>query len=171
MNDMTREEDRPIEVYDSGSRTVRFVGHELAHVSSRRSSSPRWTELTLYRTVKDLFVVYRVGESRVYHTDTCSFATRHKLPYYHEKPMYDLVEMTPCDICNPHRLPQNDNAMFRIEIPRQWTGVADNATAAIELLYRTDYGRKSLPMLAANLLTAAAERDPDVRAAYSVVNI
>jgi hypothetical protein len=168
---MTTMDNVPIEVYDSGSRVVRFVGHELAHVSSQRPSAPRWTELTLYRTIKDLFIVYRVGKSRVYHTDHCAFAQRHKLPYYHEKPEQSIAELTPCELCAPHRQPQNDNAMFRVEVNRQWTGVADNASGAIELLYRTDYGRKSMPMLAASLLTAAAKVDPDIRNAYSVVNL
>lgn len=164
--------DSTVEVLDGG-RIVRFSGHLVASASSERSHAPRWTELNLYKTSSGMFVLHRVGRSRVFHTEDCAFAIEHRLPQVHtltEAP--DFKKLSPCDKCRPDRTPfLTDNAMLRVEQPRNWAGVADNASAAIDMLHRNEGGSRHLPWLAANLLEAASRADLDIRNAYSITTI
>jgi hypothetical protein len=46
-----------------GERTLVIEGELLAHASSRQGLAPRWTELTLYKTVSGRYVLAGVGKS------------------------------------------------------------------------------------------------------------
>ena len=54
-----------------GLRVITFDGDRLGHVTSWRSSAPRWTEMSLYRTEGGSFVLEKVGRSVMCHVPTC----------------------------------------------------------------------------------------------------
>ena len=44
-----------------GSRTLSFLGRELASISSRRAGKSRWIELTLYQTAAGTYILQGIG--------------------------------------------------------------------------------------------------------------
>lgn len=158
-------------VIRDGRRNVKFVGEKLAQVSSERSSSPRWTVMELYRTTNEsLYVVSRVGMSTVYHTSDCTLAVQNRLPYGHELragvPNDEEMELLrACVQCRPRR---GDPAeLLRFEQERHWAGIAETPEACIDMLYRNDNGARSLPWIAANLLSEASRYDAPLAHAYA----
>lgn len=163
--------DEPHVVMDGG-RSIRFTGGQVAFASSERPRAPRYTEFRLYRTSKDMYVVSRLGCSRVFHTSTCRQADSHRLPYGNDlSEIPDVTRMFPCTICNPSRM--DDARGLRFERERPWAGVADNAAGVVDMLTQIDAKKASsqIPNLSARLLTVASEIDPDIRAAYMVMEL
>jgi hypothetical protein len=50
------------EVFDQ-DRCLRFTGVLLGEASSQRPGKPRWTEVQIFKTQADQYVVHRVGRS------------------------------------------------------------------------------------------------------------
>lgn len=170
---MTVSQDSPIEV-KNGGRKVAFNGRLLSRVSSERPHAPRWTVMELYRTTRGMYVVHRVGLSKVYHTPDCSLADINRLPYGHELPggapsSEKMKSLAPCADCRP--LSTDPSMQLRFERERHWSGVADNASAAVDMLYRTDNGKRSMPWIAASLIAEAAVYDNELARAYETEKI
>lgn len=166
-------QDTPIEV-KNGGRKVSFTGRLLSRVTSERAHAPRWTTMELYRTTRGLYVVHRVGVSKVYHTPDCELAQVNRLPYGHELPdgqpsKEKLQNMASCSECRPSITdPASD---LRFERERHWSGIAETPEAAIDMLHRNDNGQRSLPWIAANLLNEAAIHDRELANAYETERI
>ena len=69
---------QPYEVRD-GSRLITFDGVLLGAVSSKRPSSPRWSEYHLYRTEGGVYVLEKVGRSTVVHMSAPTPSTPSRL--------------------------------------------------------------------------------------------
>jgi hypothetical protein len=156
------------EVRDGGRR-ITFEGLLLARVSSERPHAPRWTVMELYRQVRGMYVVHRIGESKVYHTSDCSFAQANKLHYGHElldgPPTVErLGNLSSCSQCLPK--PTDPPETLRFERQRHWSGVAKTSDAVVDMLHRTDNGGRQLPWIAANLLSEASIRDASLAQSY-----
>lgn len=65
-------------------RVLTFAGIVLAESSSRKHGAYRWTELRLYRTVSDTYVLEKIGRSIVTHVPSCS-AIRGAMPRFQAK--------------------------------------------------------------------------------------
>lgn len=166
-------QDAPIEI-KNGGRKVAFTGRLLSRVSSERAHAPRWTMMALYRTVRGMYVIHRVGMTRVYHTPDCPLAAINRLPYGHELPdgppdSEMMASLAPCRDCRP--LASDPSIQLRFERERHWTGMAETADDAIDMLHRSDNGQRSLPWIATNLLNEAAKTDPDLASAYETERI
>ena len=161
------------EVQDGG-RNVRFTGILLSRVSSERAHAPRWTLMELYRTVGDQYIIHRIGKSIVYHSSDCNIASINRLQYGHElragtPTREQLGNMTPCNMCIPR--PTDPIEQLRFERERHWSGVAETPEAVIDMLHRTDKGTRALPWIAANLLSEASIKDPDLANSYQTQHI
>lgn len=154
-----------------GTRQLKFRGIQLATVNSERPTAPRWTVLTLYKTISGVYVVHRIGLSRVFHTASCSQAVQNRLPYGHESkvPLPKPSELSACPQCNPRLSDEFTN--LRFEQPRNLANVLDGADAVVDSLHRSDRGARNLPWLASALLNEAARLDKDIADSYSVVSI
>lgn len=166
-------EDAPIEVRNGG-RKLSFTGRLLSRVSSERPTAARWTVMELFRTQNGLYVVHRVGVSRVFHTSDCTLAQSNRLPYGHEMPggtpsAEAVANYTPCRDCRP--LSSDPSETLRFEKERHWAGVAQTAEAAVDMLHRNDNGQRSLPWIAANLLNEASRVDSPIASAYATERI
>lgn len=158
----------PCEVRDGGRR-ITFEGVLLARVSSERPHAPRWTVMEIYRQARGMYVIHRIGESKVYHSADCSFAAANKLQYGHElkggPPNTEkLGNLSSCVQCNPR--PSDPPETLRFERERHWSGVAETSDAAVDMLHRTDKSARQLPWIAANLLSEASIKDPSLASSY-----
>jgi hypothetical protein len=155
----------------AGSRKLKFTGYLLSEASSARKGAPRWTVLRLYKTVGNIYVIHRVGESRVFHSADCPQAIQNRLPYGHE--LHAVLppwrELTPCPTCAPQRTDEIPN--LRFEQPRNWANVVETAQGVVDSLYRTEKGSRNLPWLASTLLSEAARIDKPIDDAYSAVTL
>lgn len=155
----------------NGARIIRFEGVLLAEVTSKRSSSPRWTEMQLFRTERGFYVIHRLGGSSVYHASDCVLAKANKLQYGADlpggpPPSSEINAMSPCPSCRP--LVTDGPETLRFERERHWAGVAETPEAAVSMLHRNDGGARSLPWVAANLLAEASKKDEPLALAYGV---
>jgi hypothetical protein len=117
-----------------------------------------------------MYVVHRIGMTKVFHTSDCSLARMNHLPYGHEDPngpptSASLGNLSPCVDCMPEVTDPTETLRFERE--RHWAGIADTSHAAVDIMHRTNGNKKTLPWLAASLLELAAQLDPDIRDAYS----
>lgn len=55
----------PMRLPRTGELDLEFDGCEIARSSSRRDNSPRWTEIVVYKTKSDKWVINIVGRSEV----------------------------------------------------------------------------------------------------------
>jgi hypothetical protein len=172
-DNVTMTEDQPLEVLNGG-RKFTFTGQLLSRVSSERTHAPRWTVMELFKTVRGVYIVHRVGMSRVYHSPDCAVAATNRLAYGHElkdgPPSREaLGNMTPCNVCRP--LASDPSATMRFERERHWAGVAETPESAIEMMHRTNDGQRSLPWICENLITEAGKKDAAIADAYAVETI
>ena len=152
-----------------GARSITFEGAQLAEVSSERSTSPRWTDMALYKTESGKYVLTKIGRTRVLHETGCPGIIG-KLNLYMDE--------------YPNTVPEEGNFDFHtcvgetyyideilVEQTRYWAYIADNARAVIDILHRNEGGVRSLPRLSITLLEEAALHDSEISKAYSVEHI
>lgn len=149
-------------------RTMRFDGALIAHASSRRYNVWRWTDLNLYRTTEGVYVLEKIGASRVLHVPSC--AGRETLPRFQEvypgrDPDEDEFEY---DDCVPDVF---DFPSLRVEADRPWFQISEEPSMVVNALMRHRGASRWLPRASTQLLTQAADVDPAVRAAYRQADI
>lgn len=151
-----------------GARIMAFDGTCIATVSSRRPSSPRWTELELYRTDTGKYVLSKIGRSVVTHVPGCPKIFG-QLPLFSEEyPGEDPDgDFEYCD-CVPEEY--NFNTLL-VEQTRYWALVADAATAIVNELHTVKSGVRVLPRMAVNLLESAAKMDKQIADAFYVEHV
>jgi hypothetical protein len=146
-----------------GSRTLQFEGVKLASSSSWKRGSERWIEFNLYRTTSGLYILSRVGVSRIFHTASCPLVRRYNLD---ERATSDLeVNSVPCAECRPTL-----NAPYVFpEKAREWAQVSESPDAVLDALYRYDDNDvRYLTRVAAQLLERASDRDSAIDQLYRV---
>jgi hypothetical protein len=160
-----------------GMQPVTFAGEHLASASSQVDSTPlpRWTELEIYKTVTDKYVLYKVGRSDVVHEATHTEPPNKpgKGALRYDSIMDALTDIdpeageddlsayfVPCDTCRPSF--DSDQPV----LVEQDMHSVDRFESAEELLdalhYRKGGAVRSLSNLSRNLLDAAARKDPDI---------
>jgi hypothetical protein len=147
-----------------GERLISFDGVSLAEVSSARPTSPRWTEMTLYRTDAGRYVLSKVGRTKVLHQIGCP-GIMSKLNLYMDE--------------FPNTIPEEGGFDFHtcvgasyyldeilVEQTRYWVFIGETADAIVSALYNTKGDVRFLPRMSINLLEAAALRDNAIAEAY-----
>lgn len=146
-----------------GARLLTFEGELLSFVSSERDTSPRWTELSLYRTVSGKFVITQVGQTRVVHLSGCERVQRSNLERFVDSHPGENPDDWHYDECVGDTYNIDD---LVIEDTRRWVGISEKAPDAISSLYQTRDGVRSLSWLASKLFEQAAMKDADIANAY-----
>jgi hypothetical protein len=143
-----------------GDRLLTFEGQLLAHISSQRDT-PRWTEMSLYKTVAGTYVLEKVGRSIVTHIDGCPAAadlTRFQEAHPGKDPDdFEFHECVPDEY---------DFTKLRVESDRYWSTLADKPSLIVDALYRNRAGQRTMPRMSLDLLHAASEIEPALKEAY-----
>jgi len=152
-----------------GARIVTFEGELLAEVSSERPTSPRWTELKLYKTDTDKYVLSKIGRSLVLHMPGCPAIVgrldRFVDVHPGEDPERGSWDMHVCVAID------YDQDELLLEETRFWAVVADTAQDVVNHLQRKEGGVTLLPRMSVNLLEQASENDEAIGNAFYIQKI
>lgn len=161
-------------IRDATRRYV-FEGVRLAYVSSEKPHKSRWTDISIYRTIGNLFITHRVGVSGVVHLADCV--------------ELDKPGSTTCGIGNlaPDELPpeerdpcprclgseeeyqavlHSDPASLRFERDRHSATISTTPEEAIRTLKTSRGEHRVLGSLAGSAVRMAADRDPMMCAVF-----
>lgn len=148
-------------------RTIKFDGVLLAFATSYRPGASRWIEFSLYRTIGGSYVLARVGETRLYHSPTCSVTTKGSLVGVPRAALRD--GSIACDECRPSPI---SDPMVHPELPRHWAQISETAEGVVDNLYRYDEsGGRYLTAVAERLLEEASKLDAAIDQAYRIETI
>jgi hypothetical protein len=149
------------------NRSLTFDGVMLANVSSKRVGVWRWTELRLYLTDTQTYVLERVGASRVTHLPACR-ETVPNLPRFQE--VYPGADPDSNEFDYHSCVTQfYDFPSLLVERDRHWAQIATKPEAVIKAVSRYRAGAQWMPRTSADLLAMAAEVDEGIAAAYNNV--
>ncbi len=154
-------------VVRDGARKLNFEGDQLGHVTTRRPSSPRWTELTLYRTVGGSYVFEKIGRSRLLHMPDCEYLKRRgrqALPRFQDYRTGEDPDHYEYDECVPD---EYDFTLLLTEEDLFSAVVADDANALIKALIEEKHGKREIPQLTGSVLSEACGNDADLNVVMS----
>jgi len=133
-----------------GNRIYTFPGWQVAYSSSERPGVPRWSELTLYRTLSGEFYLQKVGRTTVAHREECRFVN-HRMPSWLDAHEEAKVRRTACAECQPVVGDAMD-PHTRLEPQRYTVYRSDTFVGICELLAE---GRPTLPPVVSRLISHA----------------
>jgi hypothetical protein len=156
-----------------GDRALTFFGIELAFSSSAGSrggrSRPiddlRWTEMTVYRTIDDRYVLEMIGRSDVYHRAAgaggCLYGTPSLVRFLDS-------DRRPCTTCKPPAAKDLDpDENISVELDRYTTRTVDTAADLVAACHSADNrGYRYLTDVARNVLNDATVKDAALSTAY-----
>ena len=143
-----------------GTKLLTFEGVLLAHISSRRPTAPRWTEMSLYRTAGGTYVYEKIGRSRVVHLEGCNRIVQPLPRFQDARPGEDPDEGYEYCSCVPQ---EYDFTQLLSEEDRYSTAVSSSPTDIIDSLYKKKGTTRELPQMAASLLEQACAHDAQLR--------
>lgn len=147
-----------------GTKLLTFEGDLLAHISSRRPTSPRWTEMSLYRTHGGTYVYEKIGRSRMVHMPGCNKIIQ-PLPRFQDARAGEDPDVG-FDFCSC--VPEEyDFTQLLSEEDRFAVVVSEDPTSVVESMYKKKAGVRELPQMAASLLEQACANDTQLREALS----
>lgn len=139
-----------------GPRVITFEGEILADVSSRRGDASRWTEMTIYKTDAQTYVLAKIGRSTVVHSPGCS-EIRGKIPRFQEAyPGDDPDVGFEYHECVPD---EYDFTELLVEEDRCWALITSDPAMVIDALYRKRQGSRHMPRVSIDLLEAVGDKD------------
>lgn len=152
-----------------GVRTYKFEGSKLASSSSETPDKDRWVEFELYKTNNnEVYIVSRVGYSRIYHSEGCDVVSRNRLTPVDPIEL-DPSKYVPCSKCSPNFM--DVRGVFP-EVPRyhaQVCNTSDQVVAHLKKRDANDY--EYLTKVARELLSAASRFDDNIKSSYLVEEI
>lgn len=144
-----------------GVRPLQVVGYLLAESSSQESYKDRWVEFKLFRTKSDIFVVSRVGRSRLYHSADCSTKTKNSLRAVNVDELDKSLRPDPK--CNPNWA--DPRGLFP-ETPRHWLVTCQTPRGVLQSVMKDDGDTEYFTNVVKRLLEQASLVDEDIRAEY-----
>jgi hypothetical protein len=150
-----------------GSRLLQFEGEVLGSISSQRED-PRWTEITLYRTVGGFYVLEKVGRSVVTHMPGCP-EIRGEIPRFQAAHPGDDPDFGyEFHRCVPD---EYDFTELLVEEDRYWAFQTREPAEVVEALYRKRQGSRHLPRIGIDLLEQVTRTDPMFGSAWMTEHI
>lgn len=149
-------------------QVLEFEGVKIGEASTEVEDQPRWTEITIYRTVGGSYIVHRVGVSLVYHRSgpqSCSSGVG--------KSVRELLadndrDYEPCDKCQPGDLDDLDRgSRVRVETDRHSAEAVGIDKLVGALTLRRQNGSEYVSNVAQNALTEAIHNDPELAEALA----
>ena len=134
-----------------GNRIYTFPGWQVAYSSSERPGVPRWSELTLYKTVSGEFYLQKVGRTTVAHREDCRFVN-HRMPAWLDAHEEAKVRRTACAECQP-LVGDRMDPHTRLE-PQRYSVYRSDTLLGIYVLLQE--GRSNLPPVVSRLISLAS---------------
>lgn len=140
-----------------GKRLISFEGTRLGSVTSEYGGKARWSEMAIYKTVNQYYVLEKVGRSVVTHIEGCHEVTR-RLPRFQEAhpgddPDYGYEYH---EACVPD---EYDFTKLLVEEDWHWACVSNNVKEIVDALFRRKGGSKLVTKIGTDLLEQAARHD------------
>jgi hypothetical protein len=145
-------------------RVLEFEGALIGEASTETTSSPRWTEIRIYKTVGGNYVVERVGVSLVYHRSDASCASGVS------RPVGDVIdndarELEPCEHCEPGDIYRGDISLstrIKVETNRNSASAVPASGLVQALTLSRPNGSEYVSNVAQAALTEAISNDPEL---------
>lgn len=143
-------------------QVIEFDGALIGEATTEVSSSPRWTEIEIYKTVAGNYVVHRVGASLVYHRlDTpCASGVSQTVGHVLD---HDDRQLEPCERCQPCDIYGDDvdhDVKVRVETDRH-SATAVTVDGVVEALTLSRPNRSQyVSNVAQQALNQALHNDP-----------
>ena len=164
---------------NTDGRVTEFTGVRLAHESSKRPDSLRWTEISLYRTEGGNYIVHKVGRSVVFHEEGKPCSSGEEIP----ASALD-ADSKACPRCgvpgfksavnagHPMGPPNWTRRTVRREQDRHTVHVSTAAEGAVESAYtQDDDGTTYLTRPARFALQEASKHDASISQAFNVQKV
>lgn len=135
----------------AGNRVMHFTGEKIAEVSAQRPGVQRWSELVLYKTINDEFILQKIGKTTVAHDPECRMVN-HRMRSWLEARDEGKIHRTPCLECNP-TVGDLMDPHTRLEVQRYTVYACATFQDVVDTLTE---GRKDLPTLVRILLEDAS---------------
>lgn len=148
-------------------QTIEFDGARIGFASTETAETSRWTEIEIFRTASDKYIVHRVGVSLIYH-DAAAVCASGSLTDVSDLRKNDN---DPCDRCRPQPVSQlSDGVRVRRETDRHSSDVVKTPQELIKALsLRRTNGSTYLSAVARDALVDAAGHDTAIAALTSTV--
>lgn len=146
---------------DTSDIDINFVGRIIGQARTGAMDALRWTEVRIYLTQRDNWVVEKVGRTTVYHEYHNGCRSESGNAFGVEITAQDLEdEDQPCPVCKPPYDPRTNDYKLRREVDRQSVHVCDKPEGVLEsLLSKDDDGVMFLSKTASRALTQAKRAD------------
>lgn len=151
-----------------GRRLIEFTGRMLGEVSSRRGDAPRWTELRLYRTDGDTYILEKIGRSIVMHMPGCPDIIGDIPRFQDAHPGKDPDNGFEFHVCVPE---EYDFTVLLVEEDRYWATITSDPENVVEALYRRKGSARHLTRAALDLLEQIGDSDPELEAVWRVERV
>lgn len=139
-----------------GSRLLTFDGELLGRISSQRPNVPRWTEMSIYKTVGGSYVLEKVGRSIVTHMPGCSEVFS-DLPRFQDAHPGDDPDDYEFHSCVPT---EYDFPSLLVEEDRYWAIISEDTDKIVDALYRRRDNSRHLPRISIELLEKVSANHP-----------
>lgn len=154
-----------------GEDDVEFTGVQLSLATTETPEATRWTEISIYRTGGNRYVIHRCGRSVLFHAHagTCNTGVPVAISQLDE---VDRADLQPCVRCRPGELVDLPaDAMIDREV--DWYNVDDcPATEVAETLkLKREDGTKFISQVAQRALLEAMNVDHVLRDSVTVRKI
>lgn len=142
----------------NGSRVLRFRAAVIGAATSQRGSSPRWSELVVYRLEDGSYLISKIGRSTVAHHPACA-RVNHRMVSWASAAEFgeDIVRRVPCLDCQPDLSPPIDDQIY-LETTRYRAIPARDAESAAETLTESR-AVLLMPQLVRDVLSQCAQVD------------
>lgn len=163
---MKEQMDYAPQIVRDGPRRLKFVGKAIAHVSSARERSPRWSEITIYTLPSGSYVCSKIGASTVAHRPTCAKVSREMIPWIELADSEESkVARTPCGACQPVVAPLDPHTL--VEVTRYFGRAAASPGELLQLLVRYVSPDQPIPRLVQRVIEEAAAVDQSFASAVA----
>lgn len=148
-----------------GSRVLRFRAAVIGAATSRRGSTPRWSELVVYKLADGSYLISKIGRSTVAHHPACRRVNHRMVRWDRAGELgEDTVPRLPCAECQPQLTPMAPDT--RLEITRYRAIVCPTAESAAGILTE-DRAALLMPQLVRAVLAQCAQADPEAFSRYA----
>lgn len=147
---------------------IEFEGELIGEATTETDSSPRWTEIRIYKTAAGNYVVERVGVSLVYHDPDAGCASGVIKPVS-ALSADDRNVLEPCERCRPGAIGNlRQNIMLQIETDRHSAEGIQADALVNALTLRRNNGSKYVSNVAQSALNDALNHDLDLAEVLAV---
>lgn len=143
-----------------GGRMLSFRAAVLGAATSKRGSTPRWSELVVYRLTDGAYLISKIGRSTVAHRPTCLRVNHRMIPWHvavKHQTGDEREERVPCQDCWPDLSHGIDPATM-LEVTRYRAILAQDAESAARAL-TGDRAALLVPQLVRDILAQCAQSD------------